>query len=60
MQDKDDKVSELKVSTHSEVRTVLAPPFHALMADIAYGFKGKPYKGAWKDLKVYAIVIVCL
>ena len=40
-----DKVSELKVSTHSEVRTVLAPPFHASIADIAYGFKGKPYKG---------------
>ena len=30
------------------------------MADIAYGFKGRPYKGARKELKVYAIVIVCL
>ena len=54
------KVSEVKMSTHSEARTVLAPPFHASMADIAYGFKGKSYKGARKELKVYAIVIVCL
>ena len=39
---------------------VLAPPFYATMADIATGFKGRPYKGARKELKVYAIVIVCL
>ena len=54
------RVSEVKMSTHSELRTVLAPPFYATMADITYGFKGKPYKGARKELKVYAIVIVCL
>ena len=48
------------MSTHSEAKTVLALPFNASMADIAFGFKGKPYKGAWKELKVYAIVIVCL
>ena len=30
------------------------------MADIAYGFKGKPFKGARKELNVYALVIVCL
>ena len=53
------QVSEVKMSTHSELRTVLAPPFYATMADIAYGFKGKPNKGARKELKVYAIVIVC-
>ena len=29
------KVSEVKMSTHSEARTVLAPLFHASMADIA-------------------------
>ena len=54
------KVSEVKMSTHSEVRTVLASPFLAAMADIVYGFKGKPFKGARKELKVYAFVIVCL
>ena len=54
------KVSEVKMSTHSDTRSVLASPFHASMADIAYGFKGKPYKGALKEQKVYAIVIVCL
>ena len=54
------KVSKVKMSTHSEARTVVAPPFHASMADIAYGFKGKPFKSARKELKVFAIVIVCL
>ena len=46
------KVSEVKMRTHSEARTVLAPPFHASMANIVYGFKGKPFKGARKELKV--------
>ena len=45
------RVREVKMSTHSEARTVLAPTFHASMADIAYGFKGKPYMGAGKELK---------
>ena len=54
------KVSEVKMSTHSEAGTVLAPPFHASMADIGYGFKEKPFKGAKTELKVYTLVIVCL
>ena len=54
------KVSEVKMSTHNEARTVPEPPFHASMADITYGFKGKPFKGARKELKVYRFVIVCL
>ena len=41
------QVSEVKMSTHSKLRTVLAPPFYATMADTM-------------ELKVYAIVIVCL
>ena len=36
------QVSEVKMSTHSEMRTVLAPPFYETMADIAYRFKGRP------------------
>ena len=46
------KGSEVKMSTHSETKTVLAPPVQASMVDIAYGFKGKPFKGAQKELKV--------
>ena len=34
--------SEVKMSTHSKLRTVLAPPVYATMADIAHGFKRKP------------------
>ena len=33
------KVSKVKMSIHNEARTVLAPPFHASMADIVYSFK---------------------
>ena len=40
------KVSEVRMITHNKARTVLAPPFYASMADIAYGFKSKPFKGA--------------
>ena len=54
------KVSEVKMSTHSEARTIIAPPFHALRADIAYGFRGKLFKGARKELRVYWSMIVCL
>ena len=53
---KSKKVSKVKMSTHSESRTVLAPPFHSSMADIAYGFRAIPFK----ELKVYALVIVWL
>ena len=38
------KVSEVRMSTHNEARTALATPFYGLMADIAYGFKGKPLR----------------
>ena len=37
------KVSKVRMSTHNEARTVLAPPFYASMADIDYGFKGKHF-----------------
>ena len=52
--------SENEHSHQNEARNVLAPPFHAAMADISYGFKGKLSKGARKELKVYALVSVYL
>lgn len=54
------KTMELEMAQHHEARTTLAPPFYNCMADIAYGFKGKPYYGARKECKVYALVIVCV
>ena len=51
---------ELKMAQHHEARTTIAPPFYNCMADIAYGFKGKPYLGARKECKIYALVIVCV
>ena len=46
--------------THSSARTILAPPFHSIMADIAYGFKGKTYKKSRTNTNICALVIVCL
>ena len=54
------KTMELEMAQHHEARTTLAPPFYNCMADIAYGFRGKPYYGARKECKVYALVIVCV
>ena len=54
------KTVELEMSIHPGPRTILAPPFYSVMLDIAYGFAGQPYKGARKNIKVYAIVMVCL
>ena len=54
------KTMELEMAQHHKARTTLAPFFYNCMADIAYGFRGKPYYGARKECKVYALVIVCV
>ena len=54
------KTIELRMAQHPAPRFMLTPPFYHVMADIAYGFKGKPYLGARKVTKLYALVIVCL
>ena len=54
------KTIELEMSRHSAARTIIAPPFYNIMVDIAYGFKGQPFKNARKTVKYYALVIVCL
>ena len=54
------KTMELEMAQHHQARTTLAPPFYNCMADIAYGFKAKPYPEARKEYKLYALVIVCV
>ena len=54
------KSVELRMSSHPLPRTVLAPPYHSAMMDIAYGFKGQAYKRARTIIKIYAVVIVCM
>ena len=54
------KTMQLEMAKHHDARTTIAPPFYNCMADIAYGFRGKPYYGARKECKVYALVIVCV
>merc|ERR1711911_92800 len=51
---------ELEMKKHKFPRTMLAPVFYNVMADIAYGFRGQPFKNARKRVDVYALVIVCL
>ena len=48
------RTAELRMSSHPLSRTVLAPPFHSAMMDIAYGFKGQAYKRARSVIKIYA------
>ena len=54
------KAMELEMAQHHEARVTIAPPFYNCMADIAYGFKGRPYLGARKQFPIYALVIVCV
>ena len=54
------RTAEMRMSSHPIPRTVLAPPFHSAMMDIAYGFKGQAYKRARSIIKIYALVIVCM
>ena len=57
------KTVELRMSTHPEARTLLAPPFYSIMINVAYGFPGRPYKRARApkvSIKFYALVIVCI
>ena len=51
---------ELRMAQHPAPRFVLTPPFYHVMTDIVFGFKGKPYLGARKISKLYALVLVCL
>ena len=63
------KTLELEMGNHPQSRLQIAPAFYHCMADICYGFKGKPHKYASHiktrqhnntALKIYALVIVCL
>ena len=54
------KSVEIWMSSHPLPRTVLAPPYHSAMMDIAYKFKGQAYKRARTVVKIYAVVIVCI
>ena len=54
------KTLELEMGNHPEARLQIAPVFYHCMADICYGFKGKPHKNARTSVKIYALVIVCL
>lgn len=54
------KTLELEMGNHPESRLQIAPAFYHCMADICYGFKGKPHKTARTNVKIYALVIVCL
>ena len=54
------KTLELRLASHPEARTVLAPCFHSCMIDICSGFKGQTFKRPRVVIKIYALVIVCL
>ena len=51
---------ELEMGNHPKARYQIAPAFYNCMADIVYGFKAKPHGKARTQIKIYALVIVCL
>lgn len=55
------KTLELSIGNHPASKLQICPAFYHCMADICYGFKGKPHRNARNPtLKIYALVIVCL
>ena len=54
------KTLELEMGNHPQSRYQICPAFYHSMADIVYGFQGKPFKTSRTQIKVYALVIVCL
>lgn len=54
------KTFELEMGNHPQSRFQLVPAFYHSMADIVYGFAGKPHKNSRTNLKIYGLVIVCL
>jgi hypothetical protein len=54
------KAVKLELADLHSSRTVIAPPFYAIMMDIAMGFKARPTKDLRKSFAVKALVIVCL
>ena len=54
------KTMEVEMASHPRARTIIAPPFYSSMIDIAFGFKGQPFKRSRSSVKVYALICVCL
>ena len=54
------KTLDLEMARHPEERTMIAPPFYNCMVDIAYTFKGRPFLRSKTNLKIHALVIVCI
>jgi hypothetical protein len=47
------KTVELELADFPRARTTIAPPYYAIMMDIAMGFKARP-------MFIHALVMVCL
>jgi hypothetical protein len=54
------KTFEVEIGNHPQSRFQLVPAFYHSMADIVYGFAGKPHNNSRTTLKLYGLVIVCL
>jgi hypothetical protein len=54
------KTVELELADFPRARTTIAPPYYAIMMDIAMGFKARPTKDSRKSFVVHALLMVCL
>ena len=51
---------DLRIQNHSEVRTIITPPFYTVACDVVFGFSTLWYEGSKRVSKSYCLVIVCL
>ena len=54
------KTVQVKMHDLPREKTVICPPFFNIQADIAYGFVGRPFYKARTNIKLYALVLVCI
>ncbi len=54
------KTLELEIGNHPQSRFQIVPAFYHTMCDIVYGFSAKPFKNSRTNIKIYALVLVCL
>ena len=54
------KTMEVEMASHPRARMIIAPPLYSSMINIAFGFKGRPFKRSRSSIKVYAFICVCL
>ena len=54
------KAAELRMQSHPQERTLIAPPFFASQMDVVFGFKAQIHDKARRSIDMWALIICCL